>query len=1204
MPPERLIIKPGHASWVAVGDAVLQSYLSDLESERSHGSYLAVSVDYQPDGSWDESQTRPLDSHEPTEAALQSNTLMEDAPEQVGGSTINDATGLTTKDTDSQEQTVAEQPVTDGDAVFQHTTTGLPTRKRSTDSAGLAETADGGRIRSKRIRARESLVDGPQSQDGPATESGDQLQLYSQADYLLFDTVGSLLDRLQINSLGSAQALRDIVSDESHGVSAGAKDDFATAITDLYHVVQTCPPEAAAALLVGEILDPLEGTSSEAGLNTFLGYAKSGALQPSTKPFLYGGEGLLEWSHRVNAQWLHIKEVAFAWIDCFIKPGAFPSSLSYQANRSSYIQHQWPGDLKQVIVQIAVNFDDYIYQRMVDEISLLDTTVLQAQSHGQTYNIPTQGLSMIEMIQTLFELHLDVYSLIKPSSGVDLTTRTLQKDRLERWSALARDALSLRSGCAKDFRIDELALRHIWASVFHINVLDDVSQYHIGICMEELRTVLASAGDPCIQLQNNAIMPELSVAAADRELSTINMKDFFRKIFDPEEADPVTVIESLEPILELQDHGRAEASTIDTDSNEPASLTSETAVTQDGETLADLSRVEQSFSAEMSKFLENGNVALRLSLWQRLRKAYDAIEYAPKIVVCYLRNVDILMDSLRKPTYREVPKEQRGFTLLRYLRTIDESVIKVLAITKSATDAFECIDTDHLRSFMDALAQLSRLLHAFNLYEDTVRVGQTSALAFESRSKPSFPLIANRLHDMQVRVWILQYELLKEAMTQEPQAFLDPAEHKFDYLHVVHNATGIRGFCKASDKTFLRFLRDEFLRLTHLYYCDAQLSQVLYDLYGLRCSPSSSDFADHGCEPNSPMEILDRKTAIKLLSFIMSQAQKINLKDLPKTELRATIEKVHGALGRSKANDILALNKKIYTAYVKSPINPVELFRCLQGVGELPTKPITPKQAVVASKGWYALMGNIALNRFRSQKRQGPGPTEDLNIAIAFFVQDLEYSANHWETWYRLAQAHDLQLEECVLWSAEKLNNNGFEVINFQRIAIHCYAMAVACAVRDEDTSSERTRKMAGMYADFGNRIYSSSRQPFSMNAFSFRESEEKYFSTTIVGKRAPFNGLRLYTAWHFASTLFTRSIARVPDQWMYGNELPMNRCVVLMNLTEATTCWASACGRYIQLTKRLAGTNSLQQCEMLLTASYERSRCYLAGRTLGKNQS
>jgi hypothetical protein len=437
---------------------------------------------------------------------------------------------------------------------------------------------------------------------------------------------------------------------------------------------------------------------------------------------------------------------------------------------------------------------------------------------------------------------------------------------------------------------------------------------------------------------------------------------------------------------------------------------------------------------------------------------------------------------------------------------------------------------------MKAVMQLLEILTAANVYEDLVRALQIPPPKYDgAQNGAKFFAVARKLHDMQIRAWILQYYLFKEGIAQNAEAFPNADEDRYLFLRRAHYTTGLRNFCHAAGRTFLRLVKDEVVRFSDAVNgtfidIDEELSQVLYDLYGLNTFTEPTQLAEFGSTP----EVLERKTATQLLSFLMSQARKMNIKDLPKSDLKVAIDKVHGALGRPKANDDMATNRKVLTAFLKSPINPIDLFRCLEGIGTLSTKFITPNRAIAASKGWYYVMGDIALNKFRSQKRLVAGPTEDVNIAAAFFIQDLEYSIDRWETWYSLAQAHDAQLEEAVSWTAEKLNSNSLEILNFQRHAIHCYTMAVACAVRDADTSPQTVAKVSQMYADFGSRIYSSSREPFNMHAFTLRETEQKFFSVQTIFQGEPFTALRPFSAWKLASVLFKRAIVGNPSKWWF----------------------------------------------------------------------
>ncbi|KAK3061230.1 hypothetical protein LTS18_006730, partial [Coniosporium uncinatum] len=738
------------------------------------------------------------------------------------------------------------------------------------------------------------------------------------------------------------------------------------------------------------------------------------------------------------------------------------------------------------------------------------------------------------MAQTLFELHLDVYALIKnPGSGVPHVTQVLQKDRLERWSNLANSAVYLRTSATSQTEFDDLVIRHLWASAFHISVCDDVAKQHVVACMEELKQLLLSREEPVL-LQNNAVMPELSVDAAERELSKINMKDFFYKVFDHNEKDPVSVIENLEPILEsrIPTPTSKSASAVDTanvESHERQSNLTES-------TSENLVTGSDSPHRQMSRFLENGNVNLKLNLWNRLREAYEAIDYPPKVASCYLRSIELLLHEIKSVNYTSLPRDQRPVLLLRYIRIIDEYVAQFLLLAKNTTGALECVDEEHLRTSMHAVSEFSRLLHTFNLYEDSVRVGQVPPPSFQGIQQPTFVLIANKLHEIQIRTWFLQYILMQEAMLATPDTFPISYHDKQEYLRAVHHSTGIRGFCSASDHTLLILLRDELLQFPASEAHDIELAQVLQDLYGLKCTPNPQlDLWDHKCFTPLPLKT---ETASLLLDYVMAQANKVKNKDFPKSEIRSAIDKVHMSLGKQKPTDELAFNRMQFNRLIKGPIRPKTLIRCLVGESEVASKVVRAEDAPAASKGWFSLMGTISLSKYKATKeRNAAAGPEDLNIATAFFTQDLEYDMNRWETWYNLAQTQDLQLDDQISHDAEKLNSPSHEILWYQRAAIHCYTMAVSCAVRCEDDSINTQKQMANMYHDFAMRIYSSSREPFCMTAFQFKPEEIKFFSDQIgntLYTKYPFTPMTVQKAWHFANLLCREATQLDPDQWTY----------------------------------------------------------------------
>ncbi|KAJ4305465.1 Histone transcription regulator 3 [Kalmusia sp. IMI 367209] len=1145
-PPRRVLLNPPKWDWAGIGDAILRYYIQE-QSGLTETDYpgSGISFNLPPEANILEAAESASAEEEnsaqepPKEDSPLEKENLPDSLRETNASAVKDGEDVVMEDPDTN----ADAKVNEGNSVTPGESTQEQSRKRSTDSAGLPETAEGGRSRSKRLRAREATDPSANVEvvgQDIVNKLEDQLWPFVHADQCLCEVVNDIFMRLGVEGLGSPKQLRNLVTDSS---SVSTTDNIDRAAYDMYTALQTSGAKIAPVLLSPEPMD-LGNQSREAGLNAFLGYSKSSTAQACAKSTLQS-EQLASFVLRINDGWLSTHEVAFSWAEALLSPGFIvKTNNSDNSAKSSYMQYRWAEDLKRTLIQTLVNVDEFIYTRMLDRLERLNAKILEVKEKYRPYEFSSSDAADIEMIETIFELHLDVYSLIKhPNSGVDQVTQTLQSDRLSRWVSLAREGMQLRSSYQSNIELeDELSLRHIWASVFQLSVSEDVLPQHVLYAMEELKAIFQSLDDRIIEVQNNAVMPELSVTAVDRELVRISMKDFFLKVFDTDEKDPVAVIESLEPILEpLQETDRAideEVSGKGDSHTDPSSFSTIENVE------SDMQVSRPSPVQEMRKFLDSASVSLRLSLWQRLREAYEAIEYPPKVLSCYLRSIETMIGKVNTSTYQETPTPERHVDLAQILRIVDEVVVNVLQIIRNEKDAFACLSYEHMQSSMSAISQLLRVMSASNFLQDMIRVGQLSAPRIEAFPPATFVNITSRLNDIQVRLWILQYHLLKEGIAQTSKDFPIPSDEEFEFLRHVHHALGVRACGHSAGRVFLRLAKDEILRLDDVSEAsnrDTELSQILYDLYGLKTFINPQECQEFGSNP----DILDKKTATNLLPFILSQAGKISIKDLPKHELKTTIERVHGALGRPRSHEEVSQNRKTISAFIKSPINPVSLFNCLKGIGTLPTKPIPTEVSIPAAKGWYFLMGNIALNKFKSQKRTTQAPTEDVNFAQAFFVQDLEFSIERWETWYRLAQAYDIQLEEAVSWNADKMNNNSMELLAYQRSSIHCYTMAVACALRDADSTSQTRAKVAQLYTDFGNRMYASSREPFSMNAFNIKDSEHKFFSGSgnmVLYQNLPFAPLQPYTAWKFANVLFKRAVKGDPDKWW--NHYMLAKCL------------------------------------------------------------
>lgn len=1120
--PSRVTLK-APKTWAEMGELLLRQLMAEQHGTSSVDPAIAIRFDVSDVGI---EAPKLLQEPEPIPRAERQGAPSSSADQQFPG---QDNGQPTTQPqiaaADANMQAITGSPVNTDLTMAESaaaTTTALPTRKRSNEVAGLNEGAEEGRTKSKRTRTRESTTgdDSRQAVIDANTrwEYEQQLKEFEAADDWMFETGGNLFERIGVVGFESARHVRrELSSSESdepaltNGHSA-SQDTLKLAKTDIQAFLNSYSEQLAHVLMIGgESWDIAQGPGS-VGFGSSM--TNTSSVRMVSNRTIISNDHLDDLLQDVNNDWLLTREVAWKWLCALLR-------RPLHSEFNSYREHLWPENLKTMVVRTLVNFDESVLDQCLAELD----TARQDADPGPSFD------ALAEMIETIFELHLDIYCLIKePNSGVDEDTISAQSDRLQRWSGLVREAMHLRTLSIGDSSLkDDLGLRYLWATTFLIGAAQDVTQDHVIECMSDLRAVLVAAEEPSIQMQNNAIMPELSVAALDREVSRLTTKDFFLKVTSQDQRDPVAVIESLEPLLTALDGDVLTSTTSNGDDEE--------------------AQPSHSVSPDLVRFLESSDISVRLLLWKRLRDAYLDIDYKPMVISCFFKIMKLLLDEMRTSTSTITAQHERQVLVLKSLRLIQEMTAKTLTIIQSSKEnAFECIDEHILKVAVSGFGEVLQLLQVFNVFEDSLRVGQTQPPTLPNGlAIASFSTLNSTLHDMQVHIWTILYWMLKESIFQFHDLFPNSAEDRFDFLRAVHRNLGLRGICGSSNRVFVRMLKDEFFQLTHVEGYDSEQAQVLYDLYGLNCFLNPNyELIEHHCTHDA---FLDRGVALQAVDLLLQQASKLPTRDLAKHPIKDTIEKVHGAAPRKKPTDAIQRNREIYRAFLRSPINPLDLFSCLRGEGnQLGVSPIPREDAVLASKGWYFLMGHIALAKYRTQKRTSPTPTEDVDIAIAFFMQDLEFSMDNWETWFRLAQAYDTKIEESVVWSAEKLNSSMPEIVQLQRAAIHCYTMATALAYRSAGLVQETSEKMTELFHDFAVRLYASSREPFSMQPFALDDTERFLSLPQGLAKAKLFQPLRVYTAWKLAKVFFQKALADNTKAQSWTLKFALGKCLWKMH--------------------------------------------------------
>ncbi|EAQ87676.1 hypothetical protein CHGG_04295 [Chaetomium globosum CBS 148.51] len=966
----------------------------------------------------------------------------------------------------------------------------ISTRKRSQSAAGIPDALEDDAAdvkRSKRTRRRDTAVE--EVMDS-ATFLASQLQPLQAADQNLFQTTKNLLENLGVTDQVTLGRIAEVLDSCAADDRTGKIQNQAT--VDLSHSITHFDEDTGAVLLSKRELPQLS-------LSAFLEHAKTGSQRAQEASAFDDSRGLKSFVENVNQGWNTIHDIAYKYVKALVK---------------TYTEYKWPDQLRTAVIDVTGRLEGSIYDSFAYELELSPKDV-----QGETIS------ELAGLAQTLFELHLDVYDHITdPNSTADQEAKLEAKCRVDRWADMAGEVIRLRT-LEPD---DPIALRFLWASVASTTMAKGTPRDHVLNCWHSLRDFLLGSAATEVNLVNNTTMPEISTAAAEREISKLTTMDFFLGLFQEDNGNPVAVVESLEPVLNPEGVYITIPATLkqadaggDAPSDKPGKLPIAECASQE---LTDL-----------WKFLKGSNTELRLLLWSRLGEAYGKIQYTTKQFSCFLRSIETVISDLESDDYLHSTDEPRRNQFMSLLKALDDLIIQSLHLALNDNSSFDIMDDDHLRSSMSALAKVSCMLHVAAMFEDETRIGMKPAPASTSDLR-SF---LNKLQEMQVRTWSLQYTMLKVGLNQHPELFPKPENDLADYLAAVHQVLGLRKCCKSSNKIFLKMMRVELLKQKNIDNWEDYLGQVLYDLHGLKLGVGIWEVQDHGCEP----ENLEKRQALQLVGKVTMLANRMSMKDLLKSDLKTTIERMQQAIGSAKSSPQMAHNLRNYSEYLKAPIHPLHLYQALTGSVDLDAVTINTPESAPAKQGWFFLLGMIALTKFKGvdlNRRQTPGATDDLRIGATFLRLQLQYTPDRWDAWFRLAECFDYELDESVLWTADKMNKERAELVKFQRNAIHSYIMALSHSYAWASdpavlTSLEDDEEaLYDMFHEFGMRMYSSSRSPFAMEPFQHAEQNRFFIEAEGAGtyKRIVHNEMTDYQVWKFAAHLFRKAMVGKPKDW------------------------------------------------------------------------
>lgn len=1070
-------IQVSNPSWVDLGLALL----AYVRSNGVGAGRVRINVPEIPD-ILDDVQTL---AERPKTQDVEDQNQTVDIPTVESPSTSKDDQVDTPKDARTENDNALEDRLQDrGSSII--------SRKRSQSVAGLPDATEEEAVdqkRSKRTRRRETAGETLDAN----TLLAAQLQPFQAADKNLFQMTRNIAENLGVEDKATLERLGEVI--DSCALDTRTSKLARRPMVDLRDSLTKFVDENAKILLAKK-------TSSPIGLASFLEHSKPGSQHLASKPPFHDTRGLAGFVQKINDGWMDIQEVICQW---------------NQHICANYLSTTWSNEMKRAVVQIISYLHEVIYSGAEHEL------LHRAQVGG------SKGTreAVDQLVQMQFELHLDIYERItNPNSAVDFGTRVETKARLARWFTLAAQ-LSKERTETSDI---SLSMRFLWSSVFAVTLTEGVEREHVLQCWKSLRDRLAEEEMTFnIQLPNNAIMPEVSALAADREISKLTTMDFFLGLFQTDLKDPVSVIESLEPVLNpssvvtlIDQSGRSDGDAVSHELTTSPSTQENRPIT---ETASQGLR-------DLWKFLLGTSTELRLFLWTRLGDAYEEIGYKTKQFSCFLKSIEMIIDDFERDPYVGASDETRVPLFIKLLKFLDDLLISALSAALNESKAFEIVDDQHLKLSIAAIAKLSCILHVPSMYEDEVRVGMMQ----HASNSSTFQSYLNKLREMQVRSWSLLYTLLKAGISQNEKLFPSPENERADYLAAIHQVLGLRRFCKASNKIFLRMMRVELLKPKPqaIDNWEDYFGQVLYDLYGLKLGVGLSEVQDHGCPP----EKLERRNTISLVSRVSILAHRMPMKDLLKSDLKNTIEHMQQAIGPTKSNQQLIQNLRIFNQTMSKPIHPLRLYEAFKGKVAIDAVGVYTSDSLLARHRWFFLLGMIAFTKFKGvdlNRRQTPGATDDLRIGATFLRQQLQFTPDQWDAWFRLAECFDYELDESVLWTADKMNKERAELVKYQRNAIHCYTLALShsrTVVLDDN--EEAIDAMHDLYHKFGMRMYASSREPFAMEPFQHSEHKRFVIHETGADTKDVHSQMQDYKVWKYAARLFRKAMEVKPGQWKY----------------------------------------------------------------------
>ncbi|ODV87192.1 hypothetical protein CANARDRAFT_87126 [[Candida] arabinofermentans NRRL YB-2248] len=473
---------------------------------------------------------------------------------------------------------------------------------------------------------------------------------------------------------------------------------------------------------------------------------------------------------------------------------------------------------------------------------------------------------------------------------------------------------------------------------------------------------------------------------------------------------------------------------------------------------------------EMDYFISRSPIGLKLRLWCVLFSHYEEANLIEKYQSGFQKVMKLMLAELKVESIDAKTRSQLLLRVLGFFGLITEKFLMA-----SSKHGWKLYDQNTQESLKDAI-EFFKICYIFLIHEDVVVMTNR-----KKSIKASSIAAYNRLSE----ITVISFTLL--SIYFEMNLIERKPESLNDFYGTLHEQLGVRKMCNKLDGIFLGYVET---KLVEMNWSDSEndFFQTIHCHYATSISTDTFSTFDHGVKPSN----MNRSNAINVSKYILDYCfkKKHPIFNAVKTDIKSVLDLCYDVIGDPDMNTpLIAKNAAVLEELLEHRLLDVRLVK-FAFYGLLNIDIEIPEMDVAASveKGLYFLQGVSALTLFKIRKRSMQGRSAELDFVIKMFESDLICGTNRFETWLLLGQTYSYLVEDDIIWTSDKLNNDDKKrnTALFQKKSLLCYVMAINVFANSTDEQKHSMEPLCSiLWSSFGKELYSAVTEPMSKLAFS-----------------------------------------------------------------------------------------------------------------------